>query len=380
MTHWLAGATLAQSAISLSFGIRAGAIFVVVIGSIALGRWLQQVVRAFTVRGDASVGDKVNGEPSLLGRWLGRFAFLCVLLAGAAAVLAIVNYDVTAQPIDLGQTLREYESIAKRIVAILLLVPITLAAAGVLQRWTIRGIGARVDPSLKLLAARSIYILVLIIGCLVILSVWGISLVLPVAVLGVVTLALSLALQDVLRNIFAGVYLLVERPFVIGDEITVTTFTGRVEDIQLRVTRLLTPDGQRVLVPNAILFTSAVVNASPPMRRRTPLAIDLAGPVAERFKRKALVAVTLQDATTDMFPQLEQSITNVIEGLKGVERTPAPQVMLNHAGQGKLDLRVAFWVPAREETAQDAISEAINQISNTLRDADVSVVESTPVS
>jgi small-conductance mechanosensitive channel len=83
-------------------------------------------------------------------------------------------------------------------------------------------------------------------------------------VTGVLGLAASLALQDVLKNFVAGVYLLVERPFRIGESIKVKDFTGAVETIDVRTTVLRTAEGDAVMVPNAILFAEIILNRGIP--------------------------------------------------------------------------------------------------------------------
>jgi len=74
------------------------------------------------------------------------------------------------------------------------------------------------------------------------------------------SVAVAFAIQDILKNLVAGVYLLIERPFTIGDAISVKEYSGWVEDVQLRTTVLRTDNGQRVIVPSSILFTDVVVN------------------------------------------------------------------------------------------------------------------------
>ncbi len=81
------------------------------------------------------------------------------------------------------------------------------------------------------------------------------------------TLAFSLALQDILKNFFSGVYLLLERPFRVGDTIKVKEQTGVVENIGVRTTQLRTVDNVQILVPNATVFSEVVANqtfARPP--------------------------------------------------------------------------------------------------------------------
>lgn len=371
MADWLKILQDAVNTDPLGFGVRASAIFLVIVAAIVLGRWLQQVASRIPVgivsaveRGKLA-SQRVEQTRTALSRSLGYLAFLCVLLAATEAVIAIVNYGNKGPSIfDPRLMFQGLVAIAPRVIGMLMLVPVTLAAGRLLQRGTVAALGrARVDRSLQLLGGRIVYVTILIIGSVGILTIWGVPLAVPVTFLGVVTLALSLALQDVLRNIFAGIYLLIERPFVIGDEIVVTTFSGRVEDIQLRITSLRAADGQQVLVPNAILFTSAVVNTTANERRRTVLT------------------VTLPSAGPDDFAQVEERITTAIAQLNRVRPNPPPQVMLNRAGQGKLDLRVVFWVPAQDPAAaQSAVSEAIGQIYTVVKEADVSVVEPTPAS
>ncbi len=82
--------------------------------------------------------------------------------------------------------------------------------------------------------------------------------------IGIIVAALSIALQDVIKNFVAGVYLLVEQPFQPGDRLSIPGAdggkSGVVESVHLRVTNLRTTDQELILVPNAILFSQIVVN------------------------------------------------------------------------------------------------------------------------
>src|SRR5438445_7472461 len=84
----------------------------------------------------------------------------------------------------------------------------------------------------------------------------------------VVGIVIGLSLQDIMRNFFAGVWVLVERPFRIGDTIDVSGYTGLVEEISFRTTLLRTDDGRQVIVPNGDFMTKPVVNLTRfPLRR-----------------------------------------------------------------------------------------------------------------
>ena len=82
-----------------------------------------------------------------------------------------------------------------------------------------------------------------------------------VKMLGVGSVAIGFAFQNILQNFLAGILLLLQEPFRMGDWITITGFEGKVEDIQTRATIISTSEGHRVVIPNAVLFTSPVVVA-----------------------------------------------------------------------------------------------------------------------
>ncbi|WMN06635.1 mechanosensitive ion channel family protein [Marivirga arenosa] len=74
--------------------------------------------------------------------------------------------------------------------------------------------------------------------------------------------AVGFASQDILKNIFAGIVILLDRPFVSGDKIEIDKFYGEVVEIGLRSTRIVTPDDSLVSVPNAVMMNSSLSNAN----------------------------------------------------------------------------------------------------------------------
>lgn len=118
------------------------------------------------------------------------------------------------------------------------------------------------DLALAILLSRIGFFLIIFFGLVLILPVFGLNATALFATLGVLGLAVSLALQDVLKNVFAGIYLLVERPFRPGEIVKVRDFVGTVETVDLRTTTLRA-DGELVFVPNAILFAEVLINRGP---------------------------------------------------------------------------------------------------------------------
>jgi small conductance mechanosensitive channel len=80
-----------------------------------------------------------------------------------------------------------------------------------------------------------------------------------IKVLGIGSVAIGFAFQNILQNFLAGILILIHEPYKLGDSITINGLEGVVEDIQTRATVITTQDGHRVIIPNAVLFTSPVV-------------------------------------------------------------------------------------------------------------------------
>jgi small conductance mechanosensitive channel len=120
----------------------------------------------------------------------------------------------------------------------------------------------RVDTGTQILVQRGVGAVIVVTGILVILATLGAPPASLVTIVGAVGLAFSLAIQDILKNFFSGVYLLLERPFRVGDTIRVKDQEGTVENIGVRTTALRTLDNVQVLVPNAVIFAEIVANRS----------------------------------------------------------------------------------------------------------------------
>ncbi|MEW6602271.1 MAG: mechanosensitive ion channel family protein, partial [Nitrospirota bacterium] len=113
---------------------------------------------------------------------------------------------------------------------------------------------------------------ILVLGFLIILSVLGISITPLITALGVGGLAVALALQDTLANLFAGIHILVEKAIRVGDFIKLETGQeGYVEDITWRTTRIRMLPNNMVVIPNSKLSQSIVTNYYLPEKRMSLL-------------------------------------------------------------------------------------------------------------
>lgn len=113
---------------------------------------------------------------------------------------------------------------------------------------------------------------ILVVGFLIMLSLLGVSITPLITALGVGGLAVALALQDTLANLFAGIHILVEKSIRVGDFIKLETGQeGYVEDITWRTTRIRMLPNNMVVIPNSKLSQSIVTNYYLPEKRMSLL-------------------------------------------------------------------------------------------------------------
>ena len=152
----------------------------------------------------------------------------------------------------------------------------------------------------------------------------------------VVGLVIGLSLQDILRNFFAGVYVLVERPFRIGDTVQVDGHTGVVQEIGFRATLLRTDDGREVVVPNATLMTNSLVNLTryPVRSAKLSVSVPAGEPLAE----------------------VPDRVRELLAGAESIAPEPAPVVLLRAVSGERALYDITIWGVDRDRAAADAIS------------------------
>jgi small conductance mechanosensitive channel len=219
-----------------------------------------------------------------------------------------------------------------------------LALTIVLARLVRRGVEAGLrrtstEAFVHLLLGKLAYFGTMLLGLVVALSIGGVNLGWVVGSLGLVTVALGLALQDILSNFVAGIVLLLEHPFTRGDEIAMGEVEGTVEDIRVRATQLRTADGQQVLIPNKLLFTSVISNSTATMHRRVDVSLHVSG--------------------TGVTPKLRERLLKVISGVQGVSDDPAPRLLVQDLDGDKIELLLWFWVDPRRHPELERVRSEV---------------------
>lgn len=147
------------------------------------------------------------------------------------------------------------------------------------------------------------------------------------ATLGVGSVAVGFAFKDILQNLFAGLLLLLRRPFRRGDQIVVKDYEGTVEHIESRATLIKTYDGRRVIIPNADIYTSPVtVNTAFPLRR-------------DQFD----IGIGYGDKPGEA----ARLILEAIRGIEGVAADPAPEVLPWELTDSDVRLRARWWTDSQ---------------------------------
>ena len=146
------------------------------------------------------------------------------------------------------------------------------------------------------------------------------------------------ALQDTLGNLFAGLAIQVEKPFRVGHWVRVGEFEGRVQEVTWRATKLLTKQGQFVIVPNSVMSKDPILNYSEPT---IPTRIEVE-----------------VGASYDVPPNVvKQALHEALDNAPLVLREPPPDVIVLGFGASSVDYRLRFWIDdyGRDNTARDQV-------------------------
>lgn len=162
-----------------------------------------------------------------------------------------------------------------------------------------------------------------VLTALIVIDSLGIPTTSLVALLSVVSLGVTLAAEDILANLAGGMVILASHPFNIGDVIEVGGVAGSVEDITLNYTKLQTPDGQTVMMPNKTLADSQVTNYSKLGRRRV-----------------VQVVTASYDAPT---VTVKKACEQALERTPGVLQDPAAAVYLSNYKESSIEYKIFCW-------------------------------------
>jgi small-conductance mechanosensitive channel len=193
---------------------------------------------------------------------------------------------------------------------------------------------------MRKIAANAIRSLLLFIGLLFALSAAGIDLTALGVLGGALGVGLGFGLQKIAANYISGFVILAERSLRIGDMVKVDTFEGRITDIRTRYTVIRSLGGRETIVPNELLITQRVENAS------------LADP-------RVAVSTSVQVAYGTDLRALRPKLEAAMRAVPRVLREPAPAVQLDAFGADGLMLVLGFWI-GDPENGQGNVKSDVN--------------------
>jgi small-conductance mechanosensitive channel len=196
------------------------------------------------------------------------------------------------------------------------------------------------------LLARAARLAVLAVGAILVLGQLGLDQAVFsfIASLGIAGIIIGFALQDIVKQFAAGVLLLMLRPFRVGDQVKIGAFEGRVVEVQLRATVLKTVNGDEVLIPNADVYSTAIVNHTRYDLQRYDIPLTLP-PEADLARARAAIA-------------------QAIAGVPGVLANPPASVMATGLDGQLVKLEVRFWVSENgnnQDTVRTGVVAAIRR-------------------
>ena len=170
--------------------------------------------------------------------------------------------------------------------------------------------------------------LIIIVAVIAAVDQMGIPATSFMAVIGAAGLAIGLALKDSLSNFASGVMLVLFRPFTKGDFVDAGGIVGTVDEIHLVSTILTTPDNKQIIVPNALMYSSAITNYSAKDTRRVDMAIGVG------YDDDLKVAAGVLKKVCQDHPK--------------VLSEPATKIFINNLGDSSVDFVVRPWVKSED--------------------------------
>jgi len=206
-----------------------------------------------------------------------------------------------------------------------------------------------VDITLSRFLGSVVRIIVLTFVIIIAIGKFGISIAPFVAALGALAFGSSFAIAGPISNYGAGLVIILTRPFVIGNTITINSVSGVVEEIHLAMTILTTEDDEKITIPNKHIVGEILSNS---------------------FANK-IVAGSVGISYADNPEQAVAVIQGALAQIDDICREPPPQVGIEAFGESSIDLGVRYWVPTNKYyqtlyRGNMAVHKALNEAGITI--------------
>lgn len=171
--------------------------------------------------------------------------------------------------------------------------------------------------------------------------------------LGLESIAVGFAFKDIFENFFAGILILFREPFQLNDFIECQNFEGFGEEITIRDTHIRLTEGQRVVMPNAMLFKNPVTVRTDQDWRR--------------------VSITCGIAYGEDVDEGRAVIKKALQGLESVDQEKDIQIFAKEFGSSSIDFEVTWWTGARPLDIRASKDKVVGAVKKTLDEAGIAI-------
>ncbi len=223
-----------------------------------------------------------------------------------------------------------------------------VVAVGYLQKKVARQTTSKIDDIIFELLSRFAGIIIYAAALVLALDTLGFNVMPFIAGAGVAGIAIGFAAKDTLSNLIAGILLIIDRPFEVGDRIEVwsapagSATWGDVIDIGLRATKIKTTDHIVIIIPNNEIMLRDIINYTA---------------ISEQIRVRINIGISY-DADVR---QAKDIILQIAAGVKWVSADPPPKVVVRNFGESSVDLQLRVWI-ADARRRMDTISDITDRV------------------
>ena len=171
-------------------------------------------------------------------------------------------------------------------------------------------------------------------------------------IIGALGVGIGFGLQNIVNNLVSGLILAFERPVSVGDTIEISNRLGTVKEIGIRSTKILTPDGSEVIIPNGDLLSQHIINWTQ----------------NSAFRRVEILLGVSYQCTLE---EVHAILLSILAKHPQVQQWPSPQVLTHLFADSAVQLRILFWTSHENWTATK--SEILQQIHQQFKEKNITI-------
>lgn len=223
-----------------------------------------------------------------------------------------------------------------------------------------RGLRSILTPRIRVsllreVIARSVAILVFLLGLYIVLRICGLTRLALTVVggTGLFGLVIGIAFRDITENFLASILLSLQAPFRTGDLVELAGVLGFVQQLNVRTTVLTSPAGNNIQLPNAVVYKSTIRNYSTNPNRREDFTVGI--------------------SYDTPIPHAQEIAMRVLEQHSAVLKHPEPSVLVDSLGPSAVNLRVYFWLDGSQYSWLKVKSSVIRLVKRAFQDQGIPI-------